>query len=251
MVTSEELRETIKAHLALEHLPEQTATRIIDFQMGKAAIKIAAMGTFRDLLVTEYVPYSVDGFFSVPRRVIPHQAYIDGDKGENNWRRLIPIDFDHFSMQSSGIETYYPYYSYYSALTGMGGRRYTVLPKEKPGETRMQILDPVPANPPECVNRKTVKLLYYPIVPAIDEFPEEFLPLLLVETMIGIAPHTKLQSGSSYVEQLKMEQKELRFKIKNNAEKIETNFNQQIPNNITQAFLLGQTSDLFLFNRTF
>jgi hypothetical protein len=250
VVSSEELREDIKAHLALEHLPEQQAVRVIDFNMGRAAIKIAGMGPFRDLLVTTYVPYSDDGKFSVKRRITPHQAFIDGDEGKQNWRRLIPIDFDHFSMQSSGIDTYFSY-SAYSALSGMGGRRYTVLPKTDSGTTFMQILDPVPAQSPDCANKKTVKLIYYPIIPAIDEFPEEFIPLLLYETLVGIAPHIKLQSGNSYVEQLKLETKEMRFKLKNIAEKIETNYNQQQHNDITQAFLTGQTSDLFLFNRTF
>lgn len=250
MVSSEELREDIKAHLSLEHLPEQNATRVIDFNMGRAAVKIAAMGPFRDLLVTTYVPYDNAGKFSVKRRVIPHQTFIDGDQGKNNWRRLIPIDFDHFSMQQSGLDSYLTY-SNYSSIAGIGGRRYTVLPKEDPNETNMQILDPLPTQVNDCSSQRKVKLLYYPIMPAIDEFPEEFIPLLLYETLVGIAPHSKLQSGNSYVEQLKLETKEMRFKLKNQAEKIETMYNQQQHNDITQAFLAGQTSDLFLFNRTF
>lgn len=251
MVSGEELREIVKVHLAMEHLPEQQATKLIDFHIGRAAIEATALLPFRDLIVTTYIPYDDNGKFSISRRITPHQAFIDGDEGQRNWRRLIPIDFNHFSMEDSGIDTYYPYYSYYSGLVGMGGRRYTVLPKTKSDITEMQVLDPIPQQSENCADKRKIKLLYVPKIPAIDEFPEEAVPLLLTETLLGIAPHIKLQSGNSYVEQLKLQQKSLRFKFKNMAERVETFYNPQQNNDLTQAFLAGQTSDMFLFGRTF
>ena len=251
MVSGEELRETVKIHLALESMPDHQATKLIYFHMGRAAFVVASSIPFRDLIVTTYLPYDENGKFSINRRITPHQAFIDGDENQRNWRRLVPIDFNHFSMEDSGIDAYYSYYHNYASLLGIGNRRYTVLPKTKPDITEMQVLDPVPTQSEKCIDQRKIKLLYIPKIPAIDEFPEEAIPYLLTETLLGIAPHLKLQSGNSYVEQLKMEQKSLRFRFKNMSERVETMYNPQQNNDLTHAFLMGQTSDHFLFGGLF
>ena len=248
MVSSEEVRESVKAYLNLEHTSARVTNKVIDISMGAAAIKVAGLDYFRDLLQTIYLDYNDVGEFLIERRIVPHQSFSDGDVGKNNWRRMIPIDFNHYSIQSSSLENY-AFSPYYLAYSSLAGRRYTVLPSPKSGNTLMKVLDPLPKQPTDCTKRRKIKLLYYPIIPAIEEFPEEFVHVVILETLISMAPHMKLQSGQSYIESLKQESRYEKFKLKNHASRVETGFNQQQHNDITQAFLNGYTSDLFLFGR--
>ena len=150
--------------LGLKNNPESDA--IINTQIRSACIELAQETVWECLLEEVSGTLTTSSTFIIDKPCQPHMVFMAGTDNNPNWIRVLSTEFDFgYASQQRGMYTYNPT-SY--------RRRYQVnkLHTDK-NETQLQILGYKTA--PET----SMKVLFYPLIPAVAQYTENFIPYLL------------------------------------------------------------------------
>jgi hypothetical protein len=227
------IKQVIKLRLNQDGIQSNAMEEMWDFHIQTACMEIAGTTYFRELLKTVQGSCSEKGVFTVNKSVVPYQYYYGGIVDEDyTWLRVTPVDYDYFTRYRSGYIRTVRISSGYM-LQG----RYTLLPTDDNNVTTLKFL--------ELESAYSVKLIYYPITPDPDDFPEYFIPWIVSRVMELISVDVKSDSKDRYIQQLKEETMKVAKVVTNRANKIEKNLNKTIVSRKQRLWEQSGAYDLF------
>lgn len=159
-ISGEDIKNKLYLRLNMYGLADDTTSKLLNMYIETVAMELAAEKWYDDLLKTEYFTTDSNGKFTVEANVIPYAVFAYGTEGESHsWQRLTAVEYEYFLNWDSR-----------AGVMSTGSGRYTILPEGDADNTVIQTLDDQ--------SSISIKLVYYPIRPAIEEFPTYFEPLI-------------------------------------------------------------------------
>lgn len=206
-LSSEDIKNKLALRLDMYGLATQDTDKLLNLYIDTAVMEIAAEKWYRDLLKTEYLKSDSEGKITVQDKILPYALFGYGTEGtSHSWQRFTPIDYEYFLNWDSRAYTKDSY---------GGVNRYSIIPSSNVDYTVLQLL--------EEQSSIDIKLVYYPIRPAVADFPPYFEPYLtnkvLYLYMIDKGDAVKDRSIKMVMDQDKTLQKNL----KKQAQSIEIN----------------------------
>jgi len=229
------LKNLVRDHyfkLGLKNDPESDA--IIDSRIRSACIQVAQETVWECLLEEVTGTLTTSSTFIIDKPVLPHMVFMYGTDNDPNWRRVVCTEFDKaYAGQQQGIYTYNP--TTYK-------RRYQVnkLHSDK-NQTQLKVLGFTVA--PET----SIKVLYYPLIPAVAQFTENFIPLLLNKVIYETRLYFADKSPQFNYQLLDGMIKDQLFNLRKVENRIEVQNYKRIKTNNEREFLNNGFSDLIFF----
>lgn len=236
-ISGEDIKKKILLRLGNYSFVDTETEYLLDMYIDSVTMDIAGTRWYRDLLKTEYLDADSDGIFSVAGNIIPFLTFAYGTENErHSWQRLTPVDYEYFENWQSRV--------YRGVnLTGGGGitggirRRYSIIPEGDPDTTTMKLL--------ELQDTVPIKLIYYPIRPAVSDFPDYFEPLITNKVIELYTIDRQDSSKDRYVQLLAKRTEDLDKRIKKQANTIEVNkYGPSVRNQKTQDWIMSESNDI-------
>lgn len=237
MISGEDIKKKILLRLGNYSLVDQETDFLLDMYIDSVSMEIAASRWYRDLLKTEYLDANTEGVFTIAGNIIPFLVFAYGTENErHSWQRLTPVDYEYFENWQSRV--------YRGVnLTGGGGitggirRRYSIIPEGNPDITTMKLL--------ELQDIVPIKIIYYPIRPAVSDFPDFFEPLITNKVLELYTIDRQDGSKDRYVQLLAKRTEDLDKRIKKQANLIEVNnYNSSVKNQKTRDWMQSESNDI-------
>ncbi len=233
-ISGEDIKNKVYRRLNQNGLATVETDNLIEDYIDDVITVLAADKWYHDLLKTKYLTTDSDGKFTIEDNVIPYITFAYGTEGERHtWQRLTPVDYEYFENWDSRV------YRGTSYAGGGGGvrRRYSILPEGDADHTVMQIL--------EIQESVSIKIIYYPIRPAVADFASYFEPLITNMVLEMYTMDKQDASKDRYVRMLQDQTKKLTKLLKKQAETFEINSATQTTKNAkTRDWLQAESNDI-------
>jgi hypothetical protein len=219
--------------LNMEYSINPTNANIIDFHIQRACTDLAQVSKWEALLKETTLTCTTNGSIIIPEPCLPSMVFVGGVGNQPSWRRVLAVEFDDFCMlrNSRGQGFYY--------RTGTQiQNRYTIDKfHENKDETKIQLLGQVFASRP-------IKVIYYPLMPAVSNFPPQFIPILYDKVLFSVLPTFSENTTQFALEILKRSIKEQTFNMKRREQQIELTKFARNRNASERSFIEQGISDL-------
>jgi len=235
-INGEDIKNKLYLRLNMYGLADTTTDKLLNMYIDTVSMQIAAERWYHDLLKTEYLDTDSDGKFTIEQNIVPYAVFAYGTEGERHtWQRLTPIDYEYFLNWDSRV---------YRGVNSMGGggawsgirRRYTVLPEGDSDHTVMQIL--------EIQDIVPIKIVYYPIRPAISDFSIYFEPLITGKVLEAYYTDKGDQLKDRSIKMIMDQNEKLSKNIRKQAETFEVNALEKTARNQKTKDWLNAENDI-------
>lgn len=236
-ISGEDIKTKVMLRLNQNGLASKSTDKLLNMYIDSVVMEIAAESWYDDLLKTkEDITTDADGKFEIEGNIIPYLMFAYGTEDQrHSWQRLTPVSFEYFASWDNRI--YRGASSYGGGAGGGYRRRYSLIYEGDPDNTTMQIL--------EIQNEVNIKCIYYPIRPAISDFPNYFEPLITNRVIELYTLDFQEASNDRYVKLLQDRTKELTKKLKKQANTVEVNaYDRTIRNAKTRDWIDAESNDI-------
>lgn len=229
------LKNIVKNHyykLNLGNDPESDS--IIDMQIRAACSEVAQETVWECLLEEVVGNLTTSSTFIINELCMPHMVFMYGTEDSPNWRRVLCTDFDFgYSLQQQGNFNY----------NISGYRRRYMVNKLHPVKTETQLKLVNFTTSPES----TIRVLYYPLLPAVAQFTENFIPYILNKVIRNTLLFFREKSPMFNYQLLEKQMEDQLFALRKTENKIELHRQKRIKTRNEIEFINQGYSDLLFY----